>query len=230
MNRNAEPKTNKLSAIMDTINYATITKFPIIAYSVVSLCTLDVHVYDWAKVPTSTLDYATQTLARILRASGIQLRWIMEQPDSREGRTVMLVNPPRPGHERDAACAARRDIALLILPDDTTARFKRGVLGYAEPLAPAGVNTTVFYARSIDAAHEHGIPVGLVLGHAIAHEIGHVLLRTSSHRKGGLMAGGWDSTAFQFMRRSDLPLDKDDARLMRATITGEGCSRSVRSK
>jgi len=188
--------------------------------------TLDVHVYDRAQVPPSYLEQGAQVLARILRVSGIELRWTIEQADSPEASKIVLVNPPRPGRERQAACAARRDIALLILRD-SAAPLKRGVLGYAEPLAPAGINATVFYARAADSADERGIPIGVIFGHAIAHEIGHVLLRTSSHRKGGLMSGGWDDTQFRILRAAGMFFDKADARSMRAEISGEGCPLTV---
>jgi hypothetical protein len=136
------------------------------------------------------------------------------------------VNPPRPGQEREAACAARRDIAVSILPD-SSAKLKRGVLGYAEPLAPAGINVTVYLARVTGASDEHGVSVGVVLAHAIAHEIGHVLLRTASHRRGGLMSGGWEAGQFRLMRAAGMFFDKGDARLMRAAISGEGCGQIV---
>lgn len=191
--------------------------------------TLDVHVYDRAQVDGATLEQASQVIAGIFRASGIQLRWILEPPGDPEGSKVVLVNPPRRGREVEAACAARRDIALLILPV-SAGRLKRGVLGYAEPLAPAGVNATVFYVRVADAAHEQGIPTGVLLGHAIAHEIGHVLLRTAAHRKGGLMSGGWDKGQFNLIRMAGMFFEKPDARLMQSAISGEGCPQLAANK
>lgn len=205
------------------------TKYLLLACFAGSLAaetTLDVHIYDWANVPASTLERTSEALTRIFRLSGIELRWIVEPPDSPEARKVVLVNPPRPGRELQATCAARRDIALSILPD-SLARLKRGVLGYAEPLAPSGINATVYYARVVDAAVEHGVQPHTVLAHAIAHEIGHVLLRTASHRKGGLMSGGWDAGQFRRIRESGMFFDKSDARLMLAQVQGEGCPQSV---
>ncbi len=189
--------------------------------------TLDVHVYDWATVPAPTLDQTAGELVRIFRVSGIQIRWIVEPPDSPEAHQAMLVNPPFPGREREVACAARRDIALSILLD-SSAKLKPGILGYAEPLAPAGVNATVYYARIADAAENSGSQIGVFLAHAISHEIGHVLLRTAAHRKGGIMSGGWNAVQFRMIRNSGLFFGDSDARLMRAAIDGEGCPQPTR--
>ena len=68
----------------------------------------------------------------------------------------------------------------------------------------------------------------MLLAHAIAHEIGHVLLRTASHRLAGIMAGGWSAVEFRMIRQSGLFFDNADARLMRATIEGEGCPQPAR--
>src|SRR5688500_6149815 len=87
------------------IKYLLLTFF---AGNLTAQTTLDVHVYDWANVPASTIDQAGKVVAGILRLSGIELRWIMESPDSPEARKVILDEPPRPGRERQAACAARR--------------------------------------------------------------------------------------------------------------------------
>jgi hypothetical protein len=190
---------------------------------------LDVHVYDWAKVSASTLERTAKELARIFRVSGIELRWIVEPPDSPEASKVVLVDPPPRGRERQAACAARRDIALSILPA-SSAKPQRTVLGYAEPLASAGINVTIDYARVASTADEHGISTGVLLAHAIAHEIGHVLLRTASHRKGGLMSGHWGAGQFRHIRTPGMFFDKADARSMQSAIKGEGCELLVATK
>ena len=73
--------------------YVLLTCF---AANLAAQTTLDVHVYDWANVPVSTLDQTSGELARVFRVSGIQIRWIVEPPDSPEAHQVVLVDPPRP--------------------------------------------------------------------------------------------------------------------------------------
>ncbi len=54
---------------------------------------------------------------------------------------------------------------------------RTSVLGYAQPLASAGLNLRVFNDRIRWQAEARDRPYATVLAHVIAHEIGHVLLR-----------------------------------------------------
>jgi hypothetical protein len=195
----------------------------LVASRITAASTLDVHVYDRAGIPDSVLAEAHDVLARILRVSGIELHWRAGSASSPEAGRVVFPEPARPGRERELACAARRDVALLIVGHGPVAPTPTS-LGYANPLAPEGVNATILYRRVTELANEHGLPIGTLLGHAVAHEIGHVLLRSNGHAKHGLMAGGWDRAQFQWIRRAGMFFEKDDAERMKASISGEGCS------
>jgi hypothetical protein len=52
----------------------------------------------------------------------------------------------------------------------------------------------------VDAAKEfavaHAVPLSDVLGCAIAHEIGHLLLPPNAHRPSGIMRGSWRPADF----------------------------------
>ena len=66
---------------------------------------------------------------------------------------------------------------------------------------------TVFVDRVESVARGAGIDERRVLGLAIAHEIGHVLLNSNTHASSGLMRADWsrnelrrnDSTAWRFL-------------------------------
>ena len=50
--------------------------------------------------------------------------------------------------------------------------------------------------------------LGIVLGRAVAHEIGHYLLRTNTHASHGLMRANIDAREFSDLRSSAFRLDK----------------------
>jgi hypothetical protein len=84
-------------------------------------------------------------------------------------------------------------LVLRILPRSTpaAAAFRDTAFGYAEGSAWANV----FYGRIQDfALGENGnnreVPV--IMGHVIAHEIGHLLLGSASHSPDGIMCAKWD--------------------------------------
>ena len=51
--------------------------------------------------------------------------------------------------------------------------------------------------------------LGVTLGRALAHEIGHFLLRTSTHARSGLMRSQFDASEFTDLRDGTFALDQD---------------------
>lgn len=59
----------------------------------------------------------------------------------------------------------------------------------------------------------------IVLAHAMAHEIGHLLLPSADHAVLGLMRASWDAEAFLSAARGDLRFLPGEAASIRAQIT-----------
>lgn len=74
-------------------------------------------------------------------------------------------------------------------------RLYQGVLPLGDAMIDTGrgdgVLATVYSDRVEWLAHEAGADVGTLLGRAIAHELGHLLLATASHGPVGLMRALW---------------------------------------
>jgi len=68
----------------------------------------------------------------------------------------------------------------------------------------AGCCADLFYASVATLAVSSGIPQSVVLGHAMAHELGHLLLGTDSHSVSGLMRAHWDWEDLQAAERNEL--------------------------
>jgi hypothetical protein len=66
------------------------------------------------------------------------------------------------------------------------------------PDAQIGVNVTIFYDRLERFSESGEIEGPTLLGHAMAHEIGHVLLgSTTEHSNSGIMKTRWSKADFQ---------------------------------
>ena len=113
-------------------------------------------------------------------------------------------------------CRARQDIALKI--STNPAGLTKGALGMAHPLAASGLNARVFDDRIRAAAARWNRPYTLVLAHAIAHEIGHVLLRSDSHAARGLMGPVWSAYEYGWMDHGLMFFTEEQSRTMRATL------------
>ena len=80
-----------------------------------------------------------------------------------------------------------RDIEIQLL-DRTPVRDHPDALGYSLPFAKSGVRVVIFYDRVAAWTQK---PSPELLGHVIAHEVGHMLMGTFSHAATGLMRAHW---------------------------------------
>jgi len=76
----------------------------------------------------------------------------------------------------------------------------------------------LFYHRIHDLAWFQRLDPSQLLGHLMAHEIGHLLLPSGSHSAAGLMKGTWDETQAGLARTDILTFDASQAAAMRARI------------
>jgi hypothetical protein len=135
-----------------------------------------VRTYNYAAVPGHTLLDAEQHAAEIFRRAGIELAWV-DCPVSREEIEkfpvcTQMTNDPRA-------------VTLKILPESMAA-------GYALPFTNLGLTiqhhaSFVFYHRVQQLSNDKGISEPVVLGHIIAHELGHLLLGEGGHSDKGIM-------------------------------------------
>ena len=149
---------------------------------------LSVRVYNYAHASRGMLSYAENEAGRIIGATGVAVAWL----DCLAPQGVLQPAAEQGGQDCSGPVSGTT-VVLRILPRSTPAStvFRDTMFGYADGTALA----SVFYSRIEDLAcyvnrDETEIPV--IFGHAMAHEIGHLLLGSASHSKTGIMCGQWD--------------------------------------
>jgi hypothetical protein len=183
---------------------------------------LRITVYDRAHLPRLVSEAAFDSLRQIFHRSGIEIELVTGDPTSREASLLTSPGTPRKGSERETACRARTDIALEIVAVTPPTR-KNTMMGMAEPFAWEGLNARVFDDHVRDAAARQNRDHAAVLAHAIAHEIGHVLLRSSTHSQRGLMSAMWTDLEYDWMARGLMFFAGDQSKVMRSVLSGAGC-------
>jgi len=153
--------------------------------------TICIRLYNQAAVRLETLKWATVDVTRIYASSGINIAWEQPITETQEDRGIDMSSAPLPGRQRE-----RPYVAVRILPR-TAANIVPGALGFALPFAQTGAQVSVFYDRVEATARSQNATPYVVLGYAIAHEIGHVLLRFSEHSAAGLMQARWNQTTWR---------------------------------
>jgi len=116
-------------------------------------------------------------------------------------------------------------VRIMLSPD--RGEPNSGVLGSAliDAQARTGVLANVFVDRTRRLAHDLGIDYRILLGRAIAHELGHLLLGTSTHGA-GLMREVWSHDELLGTHRDDWVLDPLDAAAIRDRLARRGVGRS----
>jgi len=173
---------------------------------------IKVRVYNYANASHPTLAKAEEEASRIFRVAGVELEWL-DCPTSHAEE------------EKYSACApplGAMAVDLRILPSSMAARIGSSgeQLGFALPSSRRGSATAawVYYDRAEQLAGSDIASCDQILGHAMAHEIGHLLLGPDSHSHGGIMRANWDRKFLQEASRGQLLFTRDQARLIRADV------------
>jgi hypothetical protein len=185
-----------------------------------------VTVYDQAHLPHRVIQSAFDQLRLTLYRAGIALDAVVGDPAAEEASIFTYVTSPPHGKEQQAICGARRDIALKIVGASPTG-LQETVLGMSSPFARVGLNVRLFNDHIREAASRHNRPYAIVLSYAMAHEIGHVLLRSNGHAPWGIMKSVWTEHEYAQMAGAGLMSFTDhDAKTMLCNLARRGCPMS----
>lgn len=170
-----------------------------------------VRIYDQAGVPKAALAAATVETGRLFRAAGVRISW--QQPAMEWPKDV--------GTDMTAAAFRQpndRPYLVIRLTRRTPATTAPGALGYSLPFAHRGAHVVIFYDRIEVLTRSGNLPESVVLGHAMAHELGHVLLGSSEHTSGGLMQASWTVAAWRLASAGLIGFDRAERKRVRASV------------
>jgi len=141
--------------------------------------------------PLVTEDPETIGGGRLLVEAGIDVEW----------HTGPIPEEPTVGPVRH--------VGITIQSPGITARMAvpRHVLGVAQGCAAdKAVAAQIFYANVVSFAIENSEGIARVLGYAICHEIGHLLLPIRGHAASGLMSANWGKAELRAMSQGSTNL------------------------
>ena len=116
---------------------------------------------------------------------------------------------------RESSVDAATDLTIFIHPEAMTfTTFPRSVMGSA-PRGSSVVYT--FLGRVSEFAFKRNLLVATVLGHVIAHEVGHLLLR-QGHTARGLMREEWFTRDLELARTGRLGFTPEQGARIRAQL------------
>lgn len=174
--------------------------------------TVSVRTYNYAAVSAEQLAAARSETGHIFRNAGISLEWI-------ECRV--------PGSVDGAACTepllARRDLMLRVVDRRPVQGERIVALGESmldrEQRGGVLMTIDVFPVRSVAGRASTSIPT--LLGRAVAHEIGHLLLGSAEHPRVGLMRALWSHDELRGLKPAHWGFSAGEAARMRQTLRGK---------
>jgi hypothetical protein len=172
-----------------------------------------VCVLNYAHVPSSTLREAEKVAKGIFERAGVETTWTDFEPPSTSEVPSMAGKIP---------CASTLLMMHVNLVGDPKS-FARAdnTLGMAPGNSGNGERSLVYVFEQVAdemIQQQHIADRSDILGHAMAHEIGHILSRIENHSPTGLMRANWQREDFQAMVRRRLNFDCGQAARIREEV------------
>ena len=177
---------------------------------------LTVRLYNLANVPSGTLERASAVTGELLAEAGVRVIWETGSSDSLEGRLTVMIPANTPGG------SDRRGYVVVRVEKGRPEGPSGADLGYALPFAREGVHATVYFDRVERLYFSSTAVPGIraLLGAAMAHEIGHVLLGSTEHSAHGIMKARWGPAEFRLLACGRLQFAPADTPGLRAGVAG----------
>ena len=167
---------------------------------------ITVRTYNLANAPAKDLVQASQVAEEIFKQAGIEVRWLSCAVSLEEARTNTACEEATGRHDLDVVVST----ASITRPGMAT----DASLGFALPLARQS-QAVVLWERSKKMAASSGVPARIILGHAMAHELGHLLLHSMEHSRTGIMKSRWGKEELRRAESGGLLFTTEQAEAMR---------------
>jgi hypothetical protein len=187
----------RTTAVILAVVLMTSTRTP--ASSAVIDDSLLVRIYDNAGILASELTSALRTTHDILRRADLIVDWVQCRA-RRDGPVPAVCDQP----------LSTSDVVVRLIEGSDKETGERRALGYSL-FDSNGISgfATVYVDRVDWLARRAQYARAPLLGRAIAHEIGHLLLRSNAHTDTGLMREVWTAEQVVRNRREDWTFSPD---------------------
>lgn len=172
---------------------------------------ITVRVFNYAEVSSTALAEAEGEAKRIFERVGLAVAWIdCLPPASQKSTDPACEQPLEPTHivlrilagRQLGAAATSNDIGSALVPS----------------LGGRGAYANIYFDRVDHLARGGDASRATILGHAMAHEIGHLLVGTAEHSSRGIMRAKWEREDLRDAARRSLLFDSEQAASIRREV------------
>jgi hypothetical protein len=173
---------------------------------------ITVAIYDDVGLSPQALIRAQDEAIRVYQKAGVAIFWIVCKSSNVEADSSCQ-DPPSATH-------------LNLRVVSHASKVSDGVFGVAFLSADGtGVYSDVSYNAVEELDRKWHVGLARVLGHVMAHELGHLLLGSYAHSRQGIMCPSWHGDELHLATTGSLLFSEDQARFMRERLArrrGEG--------
>jgi len=172
--------------------------------------TLTIRLYNRAEAPTELLSAAAEIGRQIFSQAGLDTVWV-----------ICGSSPDQPSHASCHESPGKSVIRVNVLNREMASKIGTApeAFGVAFPSKRGfGLIAAVFHHRIAELERDWGRDGDLLMGHILAHEIGHLLLGFSSHAQRGIMSALWEETEMMHAEQGTFNFYKSQARRMRKQV------------
>lgn len=188
-----------MNRILQFLGTASIT-----AFLAQSEARVTVQIYNTAKLPERIVSGAEAQADWMFQKAGIEVTWVNCPPVERE-------------RGADQVCKQYADPGLFvfsIVEEAPDAAIHDCTLGFALPFAGSGNHAAALSPKIAGLADQYRLDFHIVLGHVIAHELGHLLFRSTAHGD-GIMRSSWNENDVMRMRQKRLWFTSEQVKQLR---------------
>ncbi len=168
---------------------------------------ITVAIYDDMHLSPQVLADAEDEAMRVYRKAGVAISWVECKSARMKAEADVRC--------QDSPSATR--LNLRIVPHASKA--SDGVFGVAFLSAEGtGAYTDVSYNSAEELDQEWHVGLARLLGHVMAHELGHLLLGSNAHSRQGIMCPSWHGDELHLASKGSLLFSEDQARFMRERL------------
>ena len=166
---------------------------------------LNIRVLNFSALDAEEVTSAFAVTRSLYATADIAVRWVMCLTETTGG----CADPLRAD-----------ELWLRLVPGAASGNAARTLgFAYVDPTAQGGVMATVFALQVANVARDVGGPAERLLGSVIAHELGHLLLGSSTHARTGLMSSRWFRQDVRSMALAQLRFSRREGRDLRAGLS-----------
>lgn len=173
---------------------------------------LAVCVHNYVGMSSATLNRAEQIAHQIFEQAGVETTWMELAPITGDGKLQS---------QDDASCSTPFARVEINIVDQPVPGLRSSVLGLAPGSNKETERYTVYVFDQVAKriAQNSIANMDYILGHAMAHELGHILAQIERHSLEGIMRANWQREDFEAMMQGYLNFDADQAARIRNEVT-----------